>query len=82
MTLQKPTPGRFGPLLAGSVVLLVLGLLGFVLAAADVPGLIAGDNEKGALRGGLIILSALLVGVGAVLGMLALARRNRDRSKG
>jgi hypothetical protein len=64
-------------LLVVAIVLIVLGATGIVLYAVGAPDNLAEGSALGGLRAGLVIVSALCVGSGAALGLLALLRRRR-----
>lgn len=76
---RTPAGGR--RLVTAGAVVLVLGVAGvityLVLASTETPGAASG---QGALQGGLIVLSALLVGVGAVMLLTGLLKRQRGRA--
>ena len=73
----RDTRGGRGYLIPG-IVLLVLGVVGIVtyiyLASTETPG---AGQEQGALQGGLIVVSGLLAGVGALLTFLGALKHRR-----
>jgi hypothetical protein len=82
MSLQTPAtrPSSSRVLIVLSIVLLVLGVTGIVLYAVGAPDNLADASALGALRAGLIILSAVAVGFGLTLGLMAITRRRRLRA--
>jgi hypothetical protein len=84
MTMDSPatkaTSGR--ALIPISIILLIIGATGIVLYAVGAPDHLAGGSALGVLRAGVIIVSALCVGLGASLGLLALLRRRRRAADG
>ena len=77
-----PQAGSGRGLLAASIVLIVLGIVGIVLYATGVPDQFAEGGALGAFRGGVIIGAAACVGVGVLLGALAIVRRTRRAAEG
>ncbi len=74
-TVRKPTSGA--GLIVLSVVLLVLGVTGIALYAVGAPDQLAEGSGLGGLRAGLVIVSALCIGVGLVFAVVAGMRRGR-----
>jgi hypothetical protein len=74
-SIKKPTSGAGLVVLA--VVLLGLGATGIVLYAVGAPDQLAEGSALGGLRAGLIIVSALCVGVGLVFAVIAGLRHAR-----
>jgi hypothetical protein len=73
--VRKPTSGA--GLIVLSAVLLVIGVTGIVLYAVGAPDQLAEGAALGGLRAGLIIVSAICVGVGLVFAVVAGMRRSR-----
>lgn len=75
-SVRTPSSGR--RMIIPGVVLAVLGVAGIVtyvvLASTETPG---DGSGQGGLQGGVIVISALLVGVGVVLLLTGLLRRRR-----
>jgi hypothetical protein len=78
--MSTPVPPSSGVTsLVVAAVLLLIGAVGIVLYAVGAPDQLADGGSLGVLRGGLIIVSAACVGVGAFLTVRAITRR-RARS--
>jgi hypothetical protein len=79
MTIDRPRGGSPVGFFAGAAVLIVLGIVGIVLYAVGAPDQAEDGSGLGALRGALIIGSALCGGLGALLAALGVVRRLRAR---
>ncbi|MBC9248709.1 hypothetical protein A9179_00325 [Pseudomonas alcaligenes] len=62
------------PLLIGSLVVLALSILCFLLGGAGLAGAVTGGGQAGGAVDGMFFLAKLLLGVTVVLGVLWLIR--------
>jgi protein-S-isoprenylcysteine O-methyltransferase Ste14 len=76
-TVRTPSSGR--ALIIPGAILVALGVIGIItyasLAATETPGAATG---QGAIQGGIIVVSALLVGVGLVLLLTGIIKARRN----